>query len=548
MAIVLRLVKGSKLTHVELDGNFTFLLNEMLSKSGLANNQVYVKDGAGLITPITISEEQILGRLAGGEIKGLTKYEITSLIDGLDADSIDDTASTHKFITAGEIAKLAFMNITQSVDMDAIEARVNALDAAVVLKGTWSAVTGVFPTSLKSGESWIISTAGTIGGVVFNINDRLIALVDGASTTVYAGNWHKADYTDEVLSVAGRTGAVTLTVADLVGMTASTAELNHLVGVLSPIQAQLDEKEKEAIEIEVTTARTTAVKIGTTIGGSYTPVYGDKANVKFTLGCSANTITLNVDGSGAKNIKLGGVNVGTTLYSTAAVTDVLQLFYDGSSWNMYGSQKNDNTTYSVLSTGEIDAGSSNTPKSISGVIADYIISKAKNLFSNSLWAARGDMIIGSGSGTAAKLSAGSNGQMVVYDNAEATGMKKVPVYAEIGFYIGIKGEDLVIGDKDGFTFPYAFEATAVLIAVKEAPAGLKIIADAKKNGSTSIFGTKPSIDIAEKNSTTAAVAYTLTTTTFAIGDTLGTELTQVGSTPGSAGKDFEFWLIGYRIL
>ena len=83
MAIVLRLIKGSKLTHAELDGNFTHILNETLSKSGLSNNQVYIKNSSGVLTPISIGEDEVLGRLSGGEIKGLSVAEQKELVGAL---------------------------------------------------------------------------------------------------------------------------------------------------------------------------------------------------------------------------------------------------------------------------------------------------------------------------------------------------------------------------------------------------------------------------------------------------------------------------------
>ena len=118
-----------------------------------------------------------------------------------------------------------WISVTQAVDLDAIETRVNELDASVVLMGEWDASVGDFPDALNttpalavaivSGMSWIVGTTGTVNGVVFTANDRIIALVDAASNTIYAGNWHKADYTDEVLSVGGngttaQIGVVTL--------------------------------------------------------------------------------------------------------------------------------------------------------------------------------------------------------------------------------------------------------------------------------------------------------------------------------------------------
>lgn len=110
------------------------------------------------------------------------------------------------------VEKAGFITVTQPVDLDAIETRVNQLDAAVVLKGTWDASAGTFPGggTAQAGDSWIVSVGGTAGGVVFTANDRIIAITDNAPTTVFAANWFKADYTDLVQSVNGQTGAVTI--------------------------------------------------------------------------------------------------------------------------------------------------------------------------------------------------------------------------------------------------------------------------------------------------------------------------------------------------
>lgn len=139
---------------------------------------------------------------------------------------------------AADGTKLDLVTVTQAVDLDALETRVDALNAAVVLKGTHDASTNLFPVSTVAGESWIVSVTGTINGIVFDLNDRIVALVDGASTTIYAANWHKLDYTDEVLSVAGRTGAVVLVEADVTDLQAymlpvdidTISKLNALVG------------------------------------------------------------------------------------------------------------------------------------------------------------------------------------------------------------------------------------------------------------------------------------------------------------------------------
>lgn len=112
-------------------------------------------------------------------------------------------------------AKVAHLTVSQPVNLDTMESRIDALTAVVVLKGAWDASAGVFPASTLSGESWICSVAGMVGGVDFALNDRVIALVNAASATVYTGQWLKQAYTDVVLSVAGKVGAVVLTEADI---------------------------------------------------------------------------------------------------------------------------------------------------------------------------------------------------------------------------------------------------------------------------------------------------------------------------------------------
>lgn len=92
-----------------------------------------------------------------------------------------------------------------------LQTQINALDSVVILKGTWDASAGTFPGGgiAQAGWSYIVSVTGTVDGIVFTQNDRIVAIVDNASTTIYAANWFKLDYTDQVLSVFSRTGAVT---------------------------------------------------------------------------------------------------------------------------------------------------------------------------------------------------------------------------------------------------------------------------------------------------------------------------------------------------
>lgn len=70
-----------------------------------------------------------------------------------------------------------------------VEEIVSALATADNFQGAWDASTGSFPSGAQKGYSWIVSTPGTVGGKYFGEGDQLVALVNGASTSTYAGNW-----------------------------------------------------------------------------------------------------------------------------------------------------------------------------------------------------------------------------------------------------------------------------------------------------------------------------------------------------------------------
>jgi hypothetical protein len=124
----------------------------------------------------------------------------------LDAGDIGVTPSGNLTATDTQAALVEHQG-----DIDTINTTLAQLDSAVILKGSWDASAGTFPGAgaAQAGWSYIVSVAGTVDSVAFAINDRIIAITDNASTGTFAANWFKADYTDQVLSVHGRTGAVT---------------------------------------------------------------------------------------------------------------------------------------------------------------------------------------------------------------------------------------------------------------------------------------------------------------------------------------------------
>ena len=123
--------------------------------------------------------------------------------------------TTASFTTTDE-SKLDNITVTQAVDLDQMEADINALANGMVYKWNWDASAGTFPWSGSAQTGWFytVSVGWTVDSVVFNIGDRLIATTDNASTTTFSGNWTQLDATDAVTSVFGRTGNVVATSGD----------------------------------------------------------------------------------------------------------------------------------------------------------------------------------------------------------------------------------------------------------------------------------------------------------------------------------------------
>lgn len=183
-----------------------------------------ITEGASKLFMTAAERTKLSGIEAAADVTDATNVAAAgAFMKAVDTSDAIIEGATNLFLLAAERTKLGHITVTQAVDLDAIETRVNQLDAAVVLAGTWDASAGTFPGggTAQAGMSYIVSVGGTVDGVVFVANDRIVAIVDNADTTTYAANWHKLDYTDAVLSVAGRTGAVTLAAADITDASAN---------------------------------------------------------------------------------------------------------------------------------------------------------------------------------------------------------------------------------------------------------------------------------------------------------------------------------------
>ncbi|EBA06011.1 sialate O-acetylesterase [Sagittula stellata] len=121
-------------------------------------------------------------------------------------------------------------------------ATLEATSGAETPQGAWAPSGGSFPGggTAQTGDYWEATDTGTIDSVSFVAGDQIIALIDNASTSTYAGDWFKREG-GAVTSVAGRTGAVVLTKSDVgLGNVDNTPDADKPVSTAQ--QAALDAK------------------------------------------------------------------------------------------------------------------------------------------------------------------------------------------------------------------------------------------------------------------------------------------------------------------
>ena len=90
-------------------------------------------------------------------------------------------------------------NLKASVDAVslALYNEISAIATGITPKGAWAAATA-FPSGSTAGDFYVVSTAGTVDSEAFAVGDWLVAMVDSASTSTYAANWVRADYSQIV--------------------------------------------------------------------------------------------------------------------------------------------------------------------------------------------------------------------------------------------------------------------------------------------------------------------------------------------------------------
>lgn len=115
----------------------------------------------------------------------------------LDPDDLDDSSTTHKFATAGQLAKVDYLTVTQAVDLDTMESDVATNNA----KGAGSMDDVVDDTTPQLGGDLDVNG----NGIVSTSNGNIPITPNGTGSVVLDGlNWPQADgTTDYVLKTDG---------------------------------------------------------------------------------------------------------------------------------------------------------------------------------------------------------------------------------------------------------------------------------------------------------------------------------------------------------
>lgn len=152
-------------------------------------------------------------------------------------------------------------NDTIETAISKLHAYVAFLDGLDALRfaGTFDATVGSLPAAgtaigggVSRGDVYRVTVAGTVGGQILNVGDQIVALIDSPSTALFAGNWVLIDNTDQVISVFGRSGAVSAQNGDYTASQITNTPAGSIAA--TTVQAAIDELDTEKLPIGVVDA------------------------------------------------------------------------------------------------------------------------------------------------------------------------------------------------------------------------------------------------------------------------------------------------------
>lgn len=224
-------IKGLKKIKTDLEARFDELNGTIQSKANSLSNGKDGKDGRNGKdgAPGRDGKDGATGPAGANGVDGADGTDGVSVSNAfVDFDgSLTIVLSNGTEINAGEVVPLDVAEkikvitngggTSQSVldSIASLQAQITAMAGFVNYEGTWNASTNT-PTLVSSvgtkGDYYVVSTTGTT-----NLNG-ITAWTQGDWAIFNGSAWEKVDNTDLVTSVAGRTGAVTLSTTDISGL------------------------------------------------------------------------------------------------------------------------------------------------------------------------------------------------------------------------------------------------------------------------------------------------------------------------------------------
>jgi len=224
-------IKGLKKIKTDLEARFDELNGTIQSKANLLSNGQDGKDGRNGKdgAPGRDGKDGATGPMGANGVDGADGTDGVSVANAfVDFDgSLTIVLSNGTEINAGEVVPLDVAEkikvitngggTSQSVldSIASLQAQITAMAGFVNYEGTWNASTNT-PTLVSSvgtkGDYYVVSTTGTT-----NLNG-ITTWTQGDWAIFNGSAWEKVDNTDLVSSVAGRTGAVTLSTTDISGL------------------------------------------------------------------------------------------------------------------------------------------------------------------------------------------------------------------------------------------------------------------------------------------------------------------------------------------
>ena len=168
-----------------------------------------------------------LSAAAGIQLSQLTDGEKIFLADGTKTATADLNLGAHKL--TGVADAVAGTDAPNKAQVEAaITAAVAALPNPMEFKGAWDPNSGALPATIDNGDAYVVEVAGTFSGTAFQVGSQIIAK-STKTTGITLADFAIVNRNDSVVSVAGKTGPVTLEITDINGLQTALAGVQSAI-------------------------------------------------------------------------------------------------------------------------------------------------------------------------------------------------------------------------------------------------------------------------------------------------------------------------------